>query len=70
VKDEVHHINVSLKYKQGMQVKELENGRKYYTNCRETTTGWFHNEDTSVWACYKGTKIEDAYTDKQISFTK
>lgn len=53
-----------------MQVKELENGRKYYTNCRETTTGWFHNEDTSVWACYKGTKLEDAYTDKQISFTK
>lgn len=53
-----------------MQTKELENGRKYYTNCRETTTGWFHNEDTSVWACFKGVKVEDIYTDKQISFAK
>jgi len=51
IKESTSNVKINLKYEQGMQVKETENGLKYYTNCRETTTGWFHNEDTSVWAC-------------------
>jgi len=56
----------SSKYTKGMPTKKLDNGQEYYTDCKKTVTGWYHNEDLSVWGCYKGLKLDDSQLHREL----